>query len=291
MSFSALSKFVQENAWVSSLLGVIIGGVITVITTNFIERGKEKREMSRSKLEKELIPYCSDLEAVIKRVEQIIQLSKSENYESCYTVFSRIPERQEIIETLLKPTSHLDAAKRVYLPKAQRKELEEYDREIRSFDDRWDHDCDSIKDSFESWMEKSLEGFTLGYGKLEHSYCFNKAFEMHLDKCLLAKKSFNPFDDLHFITFFEEPDGESHTFSLDIFLNRDIVEKHDRGDEVPNDVDEQTSFDLLDHLDGKRWDGMKAELEKSTIKEDLYNILLSLKRMQKDMTKTIDHIV
>lgn len=96
------------------LLLVLLGGIITYISTSTAEKKKNKRQIKKEKLEKILIPYCTCLESTIKNRSKVD--FKNEN------LYKEV-NLQQWYENLKKTVEYLDVAKRVYLSKSSRKLL------------------------------------------------------------------------------------------------------------------------------------------------------------------------
>ena len=69
-----LKKFIIDNsAQIWTLISVVVGGIVTYISTSASEHRKNKRQAQKENLEQVLIPYCTCLEQTIARINQIYQ--------------------------------------------------------------------------------------------------------------------------------------------------------------------------------------------------------------------------
>ena len=54
-----------------TLLSVIVGGIVTYISTTISETRKNKRQEQKEKVEEVLIPYCTSLEETVAKANNI----------------------------------------------------------------------------------------------------------------------------------------------------------------------------------------------------------------------------
>lgn len=67
-----LIEFLSKNSKeILTLVSVLLGGIITYISTSSVEKRKNKIQAQKEKLEQILIPYCTGLESTIKEINKV----------------------------------------------------------------------------------------------------------------------------------------------------------------------------------------------------------------------------
>lgn len=118
-------NFISEHVtFFSSIIGTLVGGLLTFLTTITLEKEREKRVAHKDKLENILIPYCTSVEAAEKAAQQIDKKNFDRNFD-------------EFTENLHRPLDYLEAGKRLYLSKDECKQLEHYMATYNEFGKVW----------------------------------------------------------------------------------------------------------------------------------------------------------
>lgn len=118
--------FVTENATqIWTLVSVILGGLVTYISTATVEKRQNKRQFQKDNLEQVLIPYCTCLEETISNIERVYVKSAELYTEQGF---------QKWIDNLKEPLLYLNAAKRVFLSQSMRGKLEDFKSKVKYFE-------------------------------------------------------------------------------------------------------------------------------------------------------------
>ena len=68
-----LKEFIIDTSTqIWTLVSVVVGGIVTYISTSASEHRKSKKQAQKENLEQVLIPYCTCLEQTIARINQIL---------------------------------------------------------------------------------------------------------------------------------------------------------------------------------------------------------------------------
>ncbi|WP_024621587.1 hypothetical protein [Metaclostridioides mangenotii] len=136
-----------EPVW--TIIAVIIGGVISYVSTSRAEKVKNKIQLQREKLEQILIPYCTCLEDVMAEINKVYTMEKNLDKDIL----------QQWFINLKKPFEYLKASKRVYLSLESKKLLEEYKDLINCFEEELQKEYSLFLREYEEFLKERLVEF------------------------------------------------------------------------------------------------------------------------------------
>lgn len=135
-----ISKIISENSQaIWTIVSMVIGSIISFSASYRLENKKHKIKMKKENLDKVLIPYCTDLERLIK-----------------YYKDNKINDLQEWRGFTRKPLEYLDASKRVYLTKKSKKLLEEYNQLLVDLNKNIKQSYKNFKSEYNEYIESLL---------------------------------------------------------------------------------------------------------------------------------------
>lgn len=285
-----LKKFIVDNSTqIWTLISVIIGGVVTYISTSATERRKNRRQAQKENLEQVLIPYCTCLEQTLVGINEI--------YQEPPTLFSEV-NFEKWINTLNEPLKYLEAAKRVYLSKLMRKKLQGYKTSISNFSSVLEQECTNCLIHYKHYVSSKLEHFPNVPQPMLITFSMNKDTDTKTKIAIINKSNLSLINNFSMIDFVRNDDPENYRHTS-VSLNKEIRETWGAisyGVMDISDVDDpeaQLSCILLDYIEEKITDE-KDVLNKLIDETQSANLLLAiidlLNDMLKELVKTIDKI-
>lgn len=285
-----IKKFIVDNSsQIWTLISVIIGGLVTYISTSATEKRKNKRQSQKENMEQVLVPYCTSLEKTIFRLEEIYKspskISKKDNFLNWIT-------------DLKKPLEYLEAAKRVYLSKSTRAKLQKYKDVITNFDNTIEQECSSCLIKYKHYIASKLQSFPNLPAAMEILFSMSEVTESKTKVAILTKQDISLIDDFTCIDFIQNDDPENYR-NTSITINDNI--KNSWGainygvmdiSDLDNPEDELACI-LLDFIYENitnEKSTLNAIIDETCSADMLRGIAELLNEMQKDILRTIDKI-
>ena len=289
-------NFFKENfAQFWTLASVIVGGIITYISTAAAERRKDKRQAQKDKLGQVLIPYCTCLEQTVAKANQMQQMGLYPWDEKTITD----QEFEECLSALNTPSTYLEAAKRVFLSQAARQKLKSYQTMIKDFADTLKDECEKIRVEYKKYVSSKLKQFPFASSFENISLEFEENADIKIKKAIIKKEGISLIDDFSSIVFLEK-DVFERPYSLVVNLDDEIKENWRKIDLELMDIsdiadsDEKLAYDLLDYLYKNTSDEQEvlSSIIGKTKSSDIFNgIIEKLNQMIKELNKEIDKII
>lgn len=285
-----LMEFLSKNSkeiW--TLLSVLLGGVITYISTSRAEKKKNKRQMQKEKLEKILIPYCTCLESTIKERSKV-------DFKNEY-LYKEV-NLQQWYENLKKPVEYLDAAKRVYLSKSSRKLLEKYSEIVNLFEVNLDKEYNKCLIEYKNYLENILMEFSNIAYSMDIIISMDTLTEGKVKLAILNKSEISLLNNITGIDFIHNDDPENCRYTS-INLNdktREIWGAINYGIMSYDDIvenDEELACILLDFINENtknEKNKLKNIIDDTSGLEELKNIYKILDEMRNKLIQEIDKI-
>ncbi len=289
-----INFFKENSAQFWTLASVIVGGIITYISTAAAEHRKDKRQTQKDKLGQVLIPYCTCLEQTVAKANQMQQMGLYPWDEKTITD----QEFEEYLSALNTPSTYLEAAKRAFLSQAMRKKLESYQTAVRDFLITLKDECAKIRVEYENYVLSKLKQFPFASTSENISIIFEKDTDVKIKKAIIKKEGISLIDDFSSVVFLEK-DAFERPYSLDIDLDDEIKENWRKIDLKLMDIsdiedsDEMLAYNLLDYLYKNTSDEKEAlsSIIGKTKSSDKFNgIIEKLNQMIKELNKEIDKI-
>ena len=203
-NMEVFKNFIADNAaQIWTLVSVIIGGIVTYISTSASEKRKNKRQDQKEKLEKILIPYCTCLEQACDRINDV--------YQEQFDKFSD-KDLKEWEEILRKPTEYLQASKRVFLSKVMRQRLLNYNTAITVLWDKLDQECQSCMLKYKNYLTSKLKDFPNVPATMLITFSMDKRADRRMKKAVLKKKPTALLDCLTSINFVINDDPDNYKY-------------------------------------------------------------------------------
>lgn len=281
-------QLISNNiAFFSSIVGTIVGGLITFISTNRLEKERERRSSQREKLDKILIPYAEAIEDAIAEIESIDKVS----YER---------DTDHFMEVLSEPTEYLKAGKRVFLQKEQIHALKHYEMIRNEFCRQWREDITYAEDEYRRFVNKKAKGFPdVEYNTLYTEVHFSKGAFSNLFWDLISsdKRCHSMLDQIRKVEFIhceDDPAGREATTirldesarSLKAGLQADVY--------FPEDIlgtEKELPVRFLEYVDELDDRGVIKKITAvQTSRDKLYLVAAELKSLDKVAIEQIDKI-
>ena len=283
-----LKKFIIDNSTqIWTLISVVVGGVVTYISTSAQEYRKNKRQYQIKNLEQVLIPYCTCLEQTIDCINQIFQesaeLFTNQKFEKC-------------INSLSDPLVYLEAAKRVFLPQSMRKKLENYKLSVDTFSTAIEKEYTDCIQKYKNYISSKLENFTTNY--IEIMPDIDKNVNVKVKTAIIKKSNLSLINHLSKIYFITSYGSENDQY-MDIPLNKDIRDKRDLiryGYIDISDIEDsniELACSLLDYIEKNITDEREVlnQIIDETQSSNLLRFIIEeLNGMIDELLKTIDNI-
>ena len=286
--------FVDNAPQVWTIISVIVGGFTTYVSTTYAESRKIKRQFQQKKLEEVLIPYCTCLEATQKfaLLPHIKKTQCREFFENYFT-------------TLQKPEEFLKAARRVYLPPRQRKDLELYAKLLSQLEESLDKEASDYIKSYTNYIKVTLKKFPGQDSADSISINFSPGTRYLVEYAILSQKTILLQNEIKNICFYWDV-GTNHPLCDEFSLNSSVREfikqidfdvfdiadyLHDSDDEAIQMY--QNSYDMLCYLGDALSDEVafsNQSLKTFESPKIYFQIVDLLNSMTNDLTKVIDDI-
>lgn len=282
--------FIDNSSQLWTLFSVIIGGLITYVSTSATEKRKNKRQAQKEKLEEILVPYCTCLEETALTINTVYAIPHNLYSQSAFL---------EWLNKIKKPISYLEAAKRLYLSKNTRGKLQSYKTAIEVFEQILENESTNCLIKYKHYISAKLEAFPNVPRSMLITFSMNKATESKTKISILNKQDFSLLWDFTCIDFVEndEPENYGHIpikISEDIRNTREAINYGvmDISDVENSDI--ELSCILLDFID----ENIKKEeikvlneiIDETRSAENLIKIVELLNSMTEDLIKEIDKI-
>lgn len=280
-----LAKYIDQ---IVTLLAVVVGGIITYITTSASEKRKEKRELKRNKLDEVLIPYCTCIEQLIPEIKKIYDFPVSIGADDFVFWLDR----------LNGPLEYLNAGKRVYLSKKLREELEQYKVRLDEFNRTLDDDYHTFQWEYNRYMVKIAGSFQSAPLSMEIDITYKKITEPRIKRMILSQRDISLKDDITEVSYVinDEPDyRKTSDLSIADELRTTLGAIQyglDSEDDITDPM-EKLSLDFIEHVDENTKDENKVIngiLNKMQSNDALAGLSEYLDVMRRDLISEIDSI-
>lgn len=208
-----LKKFIIDNSTqIWTLVSVVVGGIVTYISTSASERRKNKRQAQKENLEQVLIPYCTCLEQTIAQINKIYQeptaLYAEQNFE-------------EWINTLNEPLVYLEAAKRVFLSQAMRQKLQNYKTTIDTFLIAIEQESTNCLIKYKGYLSSKLQKFPNVPTPMLITFSMDKGTNTKVKIAIINKSNLSLINNFSAIDFVRNDDPENYQYTS-VRLNEEI---------------------------------------------------------------------
>lgn len=282
-----LYQFIQDNSTqIWTLFSVMLGGMVTYISTSMAEKRKNKRHFQREKMDQVLIPYCTCIENTIEIIKKIYD-SKS---------ICKKEEFKNWLESINKPSEYLSANKRVFLKSSSRKLLQNYKNQINDFQVTLDKEVTSCLIQYKSYISGCLRGFNSE--SMDIKILLNENSSTKLKKAIINKSEISLINQVESYNFIHNDDPDNYT-EIKIDIDDECREWWGRiscGDisyEDISDLEVRIACELLEYIDDNVEDE-KEVISKIVNKMHsghiLKNLIETLEKIQKNIIKEIDRI-
>lgn len=280
---------IENSQQIWTLLSVIIGGVVTYISTSASERRKSKRQNQKENLEQILIPYCTCLEQTIIRINQVYQEPAELSNDKFF---------KKWLSTLGEPLVYLEAAKRVYLTKSMRQKLNHYKYSINTFFNTIENEYKICISKYEYYMSKKLMSFSNIHKSMYISLLMNTNTEAKVKIAIINKNKLSLRNDFSQVDFVKNDDPDNYQCTS-VNLNNEIRNTWDAihlGVMDICDIDDpemELSYILLDYIDENTSDEqevMSQIIDETQGAKMFREISNQLNEMLDELIKNIDKI-
>lgn len=208
-----LKKFIIDNsAQIWTLVSVVVGGIVTYVSTSASEHHKNKRQAQKENLEQVLIPYCTCLEQTIARINQIYQepaeLFTEHNFEKW-------------ISLLGEPLVYLEAAKRVFLTQSMREKLKNYKLTIDTFSTAIEQECTNCLIKYKGYISSKLEQFPNVPTPMLITFSMDKSTNTKVKIAIINKSNLSLINNFSGVDFVKNDDPENYRHTS-VTLNEEI---------------------------------------------------------------------
>lgn len=206
--------FIENSSQIWTLVSVIVGGLITYVSTTTVENRKIKRQAQKENLTQVLVPYCTCLENTINELNTIYQ-GRTELYVDDNFV--------KWLNTLNKPLEYLNAAKRVYLSQVARKKLQQYKHRIESFDGLLEKECTHCLIEYKQYISDKLENFPNLPPSMLITFSMDKVTYTKTKIAILNKGKLSLLNNFTCIDFVKNDDPDNYKYTA-VNINKSIRE-------------------------------------------------------------------
>lgn len=280
-------QFILDNSTqIWTLLSVMLGGMVTYISTSMTEKRKNKRQFQREKMDQVLIPYCICIEntiEVIKKIYDRKSICKKEDF-------------QNWLDDVNKPTEYLSANKRVFLKTSSRNLLQNYKKQLNDFEVILDEEVTSCLIEYKSFISGCLKDFDAESMDIKFSMKENSSTK--LKKAIINKSELSLIDQSVSYNFIHNDDPDNYT-EIKIDINDDCrdmwggISYGYMSFEDITDYDDKIACELLAYIDENVVDE-KAVISKIISKTRsghmLKKLIETLEKIQKKQINEIDRI-
>lgn len=285
-----IKKFIIDNSsQIWTLISVVIGGLVTYISTSATEKRKNKRQSQKENLEQVLIPYCTCLEETILELNEIYQYPKK---------ISNQNDFESWMSDLNRPLEYLEAARRVYLSKSMRDKLQQYKNVITRFNETLSQECTNCLIKYRHYISKKLEPFPNLPRSMLILFSMDDVTEYKIKIAILTKQEISLLNNFTRIDFVENDDPDNYRCTSILIndnirnswgaINYGVMDISDIGD-----AEEELACILLDFIDENIKDEkatLNAIIDETSCAENLQTINSLLNEMIKEVIKRIDKI-
>lgn len=285
-----IKKFIIDNSsQIWTLISVVIGGLVTYISTSATEKRKNKRQSQKENLEQVLIPYCTCLEETILELNEIYQYPKK---------ISNQNDFESWMSDLNRPSEYLEAARRVYLSKSMRDKLQQYKNVITRFNETLSQECTNCLIKYRHYISKKLEPFPNLPRSMLILFSMDDVTEYKIKIAILTKQEISLLNNFTRIDFVENDDPDNYRCTSILIndnirnswgaINYGVMDISDIGD-----AEEELACILLDFIDENIKDEkatLNAIIDETSCAENLQTINSLLNEMIKEVIKRIDKI-
>lgn len=285
-----LKEFITDNsAQIWTLVSVVVGGIVTYISTSASEHRKNKRQAQKENLEQILIPYCTCLEQTIARIKQIyqepIELLAEQNFEKW-------------LGLLREPLVYLDAAKRVFLSPSMREKLKNYKVSVDTFSTAIEQECMNCLIKYKWYISSKLEHFPNVSVPMLITLSMDKDTDTKVKIAIINKSNLSLTNNITSVYFVENDDPENYRYTS-VTLNEEIRNTWgaiNYGVMDISDIEEpevKLACILLDYIaenipdDREELRGIIDETQGASMLREVIN---ELNEMQNELVRTIDKI-
>lgn len=283
-------KFIIDNsAQIWTLVSVVVGGIVTYISTSASEHRKNKRQAQREKLEQILIPYCTCLEQTMVRIDEIYQEPSKLFAEHNF---------KEWINSLREPLVYLDAAKRVFLSQSMREKLKNYKVSVDTFSTVLEQECDNCLSKYKDNISFNLERFPNVPTPMSAIPFMDESTNTKVKIAIINKDNLSLINNLADVCFVTNDDPEKFqctSVALDKEIRNTWNEIHYGGMDISDikEPDVELACILLDYIEENI--SYEQELLSTIIDETqsaniLRGIIDELNKMQNELINIIDKI-
>jgi hypothetical protein len=284
-----IKRFILDNSTqIWTLFSVVVGGIVTYISTAAAENRKNKRQAQKEKLQQILVPYCTCLEETTLLINTLYQDPDKLYGQAAFS---------EWMHKLKKPFAYLEAARRVYLSTKMRLSLQKYKADVGTFESELEQEFNSYLIKYKQYISEKLEPFP----NLPHmliDFSMSETTESETKVAILRKQLFSLLDNFTYIDFVENDDPDNYSFTP-IKIDDDIRNSWSAINSGVMDIsdvedsDAELSCALLDFI----YKNIKDETEilgkfvdKTKSAENLVRLSDLLKVMTAQLVKEIDKI-
>lgn len=281
--------FIDNSSQIWTLVSVVIGGLVTYLSTSAAERRKDKRRVSRENLEQILVPCCTCLENTITDIHIIYQDATELYIDSGFTNW---------MDSFKKPLEYLKPAKRIFLSHAMREKLQRYKRLVGEFKKELEQEFTDCTARYKHYISAILEHFPNIQSPMAITFTIDKIFEVKTKVAILSKNSISILENITCIDFIMDDNPENYR-SVAIYLNEDTRTTWGAIEYGAMDISEVGDHEvelaclLLDFINKNVTDETEVLdkiIDGTCSAEYLSGILDSLNDMVKGLLKEIDKI-
>jgi hypothetical protein len=286
MMIDELCKFISKNGTqVWTLVSVVLGGMVTYISTSKTEERKYKRQLQREKMEQILIPYCNCIETTIGAVKN--------SYVSALN--SQNTDIQSWFDVLKEPLMFLNTHKGVYLSTSTRNLLKNYESQLEKFELLLEEECNSCLIKYKFFIAKILSKFPNIKSSIDISFSMKKNTKIVLKLALIKKAKISLINQFRSICFVhnDDPDNYDSTninISEEYRLKWDAINNHCMDYNDITNSEEELACLLLDFIEENVLNEPEAlsQIIEETCSADLLRIIAdNLEEMHKKLLKEI----
>ena len=281
-----INFFTENSEQIWTLISVIIGGLVTYISTSAAEARNSKIQSKKDNLDHVLIPYCTCLEETISYINSSKNFVSSDSFDKW-------------INILYNPIKYLDAGKRVFLSQSMRKKLENYKSDIENFIITLDREVSTCFSEYKNYIISILEQYknVPNFDSVTLSFNItNEDIYAKIKSAIINKGLFFLLDNIDTVYFLNSDNPDTSQYSIHISTEiRDQWDSFKCLGQVPSndDPEDAITFDLLNYLDSflsNYPSTMHPVIDKTVSSSILTNITNELNCMHKELVKTIDKI-
>ena len=285
-----LKKFIIDNsAQIWTLVSVVVGGIVTYISTSASENRKNKRQAQKENLEQVLIPYCTCLEQTIARINQI--------YQEPAELFAE-HNLKKWISLLGEPLVYLEAAKRVFLTQSMRKKLKNYKLTIDTFSTVIEQECTNCLIKYKGYISSKLEQFPNVPTPMLITFSMDKSTNTKVKIAIINKSNLSLINNFSGVDFVKNDDPENYRHTS-VTLNEEIRNTWgaiNYGVMDISDIEDpevELACILLDYIEENISDErevLSRIIDETQGADMLRGIIDELNEMLNELVKTIDKI-